>query len=205
MKQNEIEEIEERWVSAKFIKNNGTILDFTGLYVVSDQGRVRSLNYRHTGKTKVLSQGTYKDKSNDAIYYMVTLCMGKKHYVLSVHRIVMSSFDADNWKPGRVVNHKTERTATSCSNELSNLEWVTSSQNRSTEHCRVLQSKHQANQQSTSKRTRVTDLATRETTVYPSANEANRILGLPSHTVTFCISKRKGYYKKMNLLFEYIE
>lgn len=199
------QEIKECWCPAKYIRPNGDVLDFTWLYEVSDQGRVRSLNYHGTGKIKVLSYGTYKDKSNDAIYYMVTLCLAKKHYVLPVHRIVLSSFKESEFFEGAVCDHIVSRSETCCDNRLNNLRWVTSSQNRSTEHCRVLQSKNQANQLSTSKRTKVTDLTTGETTVYPSANEANRILGLPSHTVSVCIFTRNGLYKKMNLMFEYIE
>ena len=34
---------------------------YEGLYQVSNDGKVRSLNYAHTGKTKILKQGTERD------------------------------------------------------------------------------------------------------------------------------------------------
>lgn len=210
MKQNEIEEIEEIegeiWTTARFIKNDGTILDFTGLYEVSDHGRVRSLNYRHTGKTKVRSQSTAKDpRGVGAIHYQVPLRLNKNRYCLKVHRLVLSSFKGCEYFPGAVCDHIDARTCTRCDNRLSNLRWVTNQQNTSTARSKTLKSKALTNRTDQSKRIRVTDLSTNEVTEYPSAKEAGRVLGINPYVPSHCINKRNGYYKKMNLKFEYIE
>lgn len=205
MKQNQIT---ENWMPARYIRKNGAILDFTGLYEVSDLGRVRSLNYHRTGKAKELNTATYKD-IDLSIYYMVMLCKDNKRYLLPVHRLILSSFrpegHPEGYSLGAVCNHKKERTSTSCINELWNLEWTTQKANVNTEHRRGLQSKAHTNHPSKSKRVRVTDLATGETTVYPSAMEAGRSLGINPKLPAACISNSKGFYKKMNLQFSYID
>lgn len=194
---------EECWLAAKYIKDDGSVLDFTGLYEVSDQGRVRSLNYRRTGKTKELRQGTFECKDG-TMYYQVTLRKDNKRHILPTHRLVLSSFKEREFFTNAVANHKVERTATSCINELSNLEWITYKDNVNTEHRKELQSKAMTNHPSRSKRVRVTNLATNETTVYPSAKEAGRSLGINSRTPAMCINQSKGFHKKLGLHFEYV-
>lgn len=194
----------ERWVPAKYFRTDGEILDFTGLYEVSDHGRVRSLNYIHTGKTRMLSLGTIRNKSK-YIFYNVMLCFGKKSYTLSVHRLVLSSFKESEYKPGLVVDHIVPRTKSCCNNYLSNLRWVSVQQNVSTKHCRTLLSKANTNHPSYSKKVRVTDLTTGEITEYPSAMEAGRSLGIYPTSPAVYINHHNGYYKKRNLRFEYID
>ena len=90
------------------------IIGYEGLYQVSDLGRVKSLNYLHTGKERVLRAG--KDKDG---YLLVTLCnSGKKNYY-SVHRLVAEAFipNPDNLPQ---VNHRDENPL---NNAVSNLEW----------------------------------------------------------------------------------
>ena len=200
MKKNQTKEI---WVPAKFIRTDGEILDFTGLYEVSDQGRVRSLNYNHTGRVRALSQCTNKGKDS-TIRYTVWLCKVRKQYNLNVHRLVLSSFKESEFFPGAVVNHKVERTAVSCINTLSNLEWVFQKDNNSTEHCREARSKSHTNHPALSKRVKVTDLTTGEVAEYPSAHEAGRVLGINLNVPALCIRNYKGYYRKGNLHFAYV-
>ena len=204
MKENQIT---ENWSPARYIRENETVLDFSGLYEVSDMGRVRSLNYNHTGKVKVLCQCTNKGKDG-TIRHTVWLCKDRKQYNLNVHRLVLSSFrpkgHRDGYFSGAVVNHKIERTAVSCINELSNLEWISQRQNNSTEHCREARSKAHTNHPSLSKRVKVTDLTTGEVAEYPSAHEAGRALGINPNVPAGCIKCYKGYYKKLNLHFMYV-
>ena len=200
MKNNETKEV---WVPAVFIRENGSVLDFTGLYEVSSMGRVRSLNYRQTGKTRVLSLGT--SKANDGtIYHHATLRLNNKRYLLQVHRMVLSSFKESEYFSGAVCDHIVARTETSCCNHMDNLHWVTQQQNSSTEHCRTSISKANTNHPSLSKQIRVTDLATGETTIYPSAKEAGRSLGINPKLPAARICQCNGYYKKLNLHFEYV-
>lgn len=197
---------EEHWIPARYIKgDNGSVLDFTGKYEVSDLGRVRSLNYRNTGKTKELSQVTH-ECIDGTIYYQVLLSKNNKKYTLHVHRLVLSSFKPEGTEGGyflgAVCNHKKERSSTSCIDELWNLEWTTQKDNVNTKHRKVLLSKSQTNHPSKSKKVRVTDLTTGKTTVYPSAKEAGRALGINPWTPAMCINQNKGFHKKLGLRFE---
>ena len=198
------QETKERWVAARYIRPNDTVLDFTGKYEVSDRGRVRSLNYHRTGKTRVLS--LCAAKANDGtIYHHVMLCLNNKKYMIQVHRLVLSSFKEGEHFPGAVCDHIDARTENSCCNHLDNLHWVTQQQNSSTERCIKLTSKALTNHPDLSKRVRVTNLTTGEATIYPSAREAGRTLGIHPDTPAVYINQLNGFYKKLKLRFEYIE
>ena len=194
---------EERWVPAKYIFESGITLEFPK-YEVSDIGRVRSLNYHRTGKAKVLKQHAF-ECIDGTIYYQIQLRLNNKRHLLSVHRLVLSSFKDKEYFPNAVVDHINARTTNSCDNRLSNLHWFTLRQNVSTEQCKMLKSKAMTNHPAKSKRVRVTDLSTGETTEFPSAKEAGRSLGINPAQPAMRINQCKGYYKKLNLLFEYIE
>lgn len=93
---------------------------YEGLYVVSDQGTVMSLNYKRTGKRKELKP---VKKSNG--YQTVSLFrdgVGKK---FTVHRIVWNAFNGDI-PDGKEIDHiNTIRD----DNRLVNLRCVTSKEN----------------------------------------------------------------------------
>lgn len=94
---------------------------YEGLYQVSTEGQVRSLNYNHTGKTKILQQDTNKKG-----YKRVRLCKkGEKTKPYSVHRLVALTF-LDNPNNLPQVNHKDENPA---NNAVWNLEWCTPAYN----------------------------------------------------------------------------
>ncbi len=90
------------------------IKGFEGVYEVSSFGRVRSLNYRHTGQTKVLSPG-----DNGWGYLQVGLCKNGKGKSYLVHRLVAEAF-LPNWFDYPEVNHRDENPK---NNHVSNLEW----------------------------------------------------------------------------------
>lgn len=88
-------------------------------YEASDLGRIRSLNYRRSGKMKVLKAGFNRG------YCWVRLSKdGKQKYFL-VHRLVWISFRGPIPK-GLQINHLNEDKS---DNRLSNLEMVTAKQN----------------------------------------------------------------------------
>lgn len=90
------------------------IKGYEGLYEVSNLGRIKSLNYNHTGKEKILKPT--KDRYG---YLQVTLCKNniKKQY--TVHRLVAEAF-IDNPDNLPQVNHKDENKQ---NNNVDNLEW----------------------------------------------------------------------------------
>ena len=93
---------------------------YEGLYQVSNQGRVRSLNYRKTGKTQVLKPGLSGNG-----YLNVQLVKNNKIKHVLVHRLVALAFipNPDN-KPQ--INHKSEDKTL---NTVENIEWATAKEN----------------------------------------------------------------------------
>lgn len=89
---------------------------YEGLYQVSNTGRVRSLNYNGTRKTKVLKQIT--DKLG---YKRVNLFKNNKKKNYLVHRLVALAFipNPNNYP---IINHKDENPS---NNYYKNLEWCT--------------------------------------------------------------------------------
>lgn len=98
------------------------IAGFEGDYQVSNMGRVRSLSYRRTGKTKVLKQQiSHNGYLTVGLYDRREL----KLYVVKVHRLVATAFvpNPDN-KPQ--VNHINEN---KLDNKADNLNWMTPTEN----------------------------------------------------------------------------
>lgn len=91
------------------------IAGYEGKYQVSSFGRVKSLNYRRTGREQILE--THK---NTYGYLMVSLWKNGKCKQSLVHRLVASAFipNPDNLPE---INHKDENKE---NNRVDNLEWV---------------------------------------------------------------------------------
>ena len=90
------------------------IAGYEGLYKVSNLGRVKSLNYRRTGKERIL----IPIKKNNGYLY-VTLSKNsiqKPHYV---HRLVSQSFIENPYNFPQVNHIDEDKT----NNKVSNLEW----------------------------------------------------------------------------------
>ena len=96
------------------------IVGYEGLYQVSDWGNVRSLNYNHTGKTRLL-----KPAKDSRGYLYVCLSKGGKQKFMSVHRLVAKAF-IPNPLNLPVINHRDENPA---NNVVDNLEWCTQKYN----------------------------------------------------------------------------
>ncbi len=192
--QNEYVETKEIWTPCKYIRQGGTVEIFSN-YEVSNLGRIRSLNYRRSGKPRVRELD--RISQSNGTYYYAALMKDKKIYSRRVHRIVLSSFDPKGYFRGAVVDHIDSDPS---NNRLSNLRWVTQQENVSTSHYKALQVNHPIK----SRKVKVTFLNDGCSEIFPSTHEAERSLGLPMFTVSSCIYKRNGLYKKLNLLFEYI-
>ena len=104
------------------------VVGFEGKYEVSDEGQVRGLD--RTRKDKwghdiPIKGVVLKQRPNRCGYLMVPLGTGtKKKKLCTVHRLVLIAFTGD--QPRMQCNHKD---GDKTNNHLSNLEWVTASQN----------------------------------------------------------------------------
>ena len=96
------------------------IKGYEGLYEISNLGRVKSLNYRKTGKEKILKN---IERSNG--YLMVNLYVKGKCKKFSVHRLVAETF-IPNPEGKPCIDHiNTIRN----DNRVENLRWVTHEEN----------------------------------------------------------------------------
>lgn len=63
------------------------VVGYIGLYMVSNLGRVKSFNYKHTGKEQILKS------SNDSHGYLkVSLYKNNKREYFKVHKLVLEAF-----------------------------------------------------------------------------------------------------------------
>lgn len=93
---------------------------YNGKYQVSNLGRVKSLNYRHTGEEKILKQ--YKDKDG---YLSVILYKNNKIKKFLVHRLAATAFiDNPDCKP--CIDHIN---TVKDDNRVDNLRWCTAKEN----------------------------------------------------------------------------
>lgn len=98
------------------------IKGFEGIYEVSNTGKVRSLNYRSTGRVQELKQCRDKDG-----YLHVNLCRSGEGYNSLVHRLVAAAFlQLPIAERANEVNHINERKS---DNRVENLEYVSREEN----------------------------------------------------------------------------
>ena len=145
------------------------IAGYEGLYEVSDQGRVKSLNYNHTGQTRILkAQKTRKG------YLLIHLHKDGQSKYMQVHRLVASAF-IPNPNNLETVNHKDE---VKTNNAASNLEWmsVRDNINYGTGHRRGAEA--QVNDPKKSKPVQQFDKQGNLLAVFRSIHEAERVTGI---------------------------
>lgn len=95
------------------------VVGYEGLYEVSNLGNVRSLNYNHTNKPKLLKQDLCKNNNLRVTLYNRT----KKRFL--VHRIVAEAFIPNPYNKPEIDHINTIRT----DNRVENLRWVTHTEN----------------------------------------------------------------------------
>lgn len=127
--------MEEIWKDI-VIEKNGVIHNYSGLYQISNFGRVKTLNYKRSRQQKIL-----KHKINNG-YCEVQLCKNNERNMFRVHRLVANAFIPNPDKLPEV-NHKDENRT---NNNVNNLEWCdrkynenygTKRQRQSTKNARV--------------------------------------------------------------------
>lgn len=89
---------------------------YEGKYMVSNLGRVKSLNYCNSNKERIMSLG-----NNGNGYLYASLQINHKRKNIYVHRLVAKSF-IPNPNKFPVINHKDENKQNNC---VDNLEWCT--------------------------------------------------------------------------------
>ena len=96
------------------------IKGYEGKYQISNMGRVKSLNYRNTGKEKIM-----KPYDNGHGYLKIKLCKDGKVKKYRINRLVALAF-LENPNSLPEVNHKNEDKT---DNRVENLEWCSRSYN----------------------------------------------------------------------------
>lgn len=160
-------------------------LDFLGYpnYTITDDGRVFSLNYNHTGEKSELKQN-----ENTQGYKHVCLCKNGKSKTIPVHRIVALSYLPNPYNLPEV-NHKDENKT---NNMVGNLEWCSIKYNNTYGTRLERVSKKHLNRKDQSKPVKQFTKDGRFITDYPSIAEAERQTGFDQTAISKCC---KGKYK----------
>lgn len=90
-------------------------------YMISNIGRIKSLNYHRTGKEQILKQNI-----NGRGYYYVNISSNNKYNNLLIHREVGKAFLKNDDINKTDINHKD---GNKLNNNVDNLEWCTRSEN----------------------------------------------------------------------------
>lgn len=93
------------------------VVDFDGMYQVSNKKRVRSF---HFGRVRIMKQTVDKDG-----YHRVQLSKNGEHHLHSIHRLLAESV-IPNLQNLPVVHHRDDNRSNNC---VENLEWATKSDN----------------------------------------------------------------------------
>lgn len=154
------------------------IAGYEGLYEVSDLGRVRSLNYNHTGVAKILNP-----RKNSGGYLLVALFKDGKRNDMQVHRLVAQAF-IPNPLNLDTVNHRDEGKTNNAAN---NLEWMSMKDNIN------YGTRNKRAGEALSKKVQMLDKQTGELlATFPSLMEAVRVTGINKGNISSCC---KGKYK----------
>jgi hypothetical protein len=161
---------------------------YEGLYEVSNDGQVRSLDiYIDCGYgTKRLHRGKIiPSRANNRGYFTITLWRGGKQYRTTVHRLVAEAFipNVDN-KPQ--VNHIDEDRS---NNRSDNLEWVTDNENKAHSSIAI------GGTQRPKKAVVMTKKTTGEAFHFNGMREAERALNLDHGTVMKVLSGRQNSHR----------
>ena len=168
---------------------------FEGKYQVSNMGRVKSLNYNHTGKERILKAG----KSNIG-YLQVDLCKDGKGKSYKIHRLVAQAFipNPENYNE---INHVDENKE---NNRVENLEWCDRSYNCNYGTRNKKSAEKRRNDLKMSKPVVGINKVSGLILEFPSAKEASRVTGVNQSSISACC-KGKRYKSAGGYFWQYIE
>ena len=157
------------------------VVGYEGLYQVSNQGRVKSLERTFidkVGRERYFKERVLKPGMGRCGYLLVVLCAGGKPKTLNVHRLVCEAFH-ENPENKPEVNHINEDKA---DNRACNLEWSTAKENcnHGTRNERMAKGIAKALSKSVGQYTRDGELVK----IWPSAIEVQRQAGFSQGNVS---------------------
>lgn len=118
--------MKEEWKDI-FYEYNGEVIDYRGLYQVSNFGRVKALNFMDTGKEQILKRRKSKKGYNNVLLYKNDTCNW-----FTIHRLVAFMFLSDSYFEEAEVDHIIPIRNGGTDN-VNNLHWVTHKENMNNE------------------------------------------------------------------------
>lgn len=166
------------------------VVGFEGLYKVSNLGNVKSLNYKRTGKEKVL-----KPIKNTGGYLQIWLIKDGRRYTKSVHRLVAEAFipNPDNLP---CVNHKDENKT---NNKEFNLEFCTYEYNIN------YGNRNERAGKKIAERLSKPVICIETGFIFASTMDAERKTGISNGQISSCCNGKKGYKTAGSFHWRYVE
>jgi hypothetical protein len=182
----------EKWID---------IINYEGLYQVSNTGNIKSLGNGNSTDTRTKQHRILKTVVKRNGYEQVKLCKdgSSRHFI--VHRLVGIHF-IDNPNNLREINHID---GNKLNNHISNLEWISSSDNQKHSFKIGLQIPLRGNECKQSKPVNQYDLIGNFIKKWESINQVYRELGFNTYGIIKCCKKEKRYKTAYGYKWEYSE
>lgn len=164
------------------------IKDYEGLYQVSNLGRVKSIK-----RNIILKPGFTKKNYSYVILYKSNIATSKR-----IHRLVAENFISNPYNKPQV-NHKDGNKLNNC---VSNLEWVTNSENQQHAFANRLQT-NVGNNNPKCRKINQYDLDGNFIKSWNSFYEITKTLGYSRSSIWRCCSKK--YNKSHNFIWRYAD
>ena len=167
------------------------IKSFEGRYQISNFGNVRTLNWKKTGKIRLMSPAHTLNGYKMMVFRVSGAGSKQKHPL--VHRLVAEAF-IPNPENKPYVNHIDGNKA---NNRVDNLEWVTRSEN---EKHKIYALGHPSGSMIPPKPIRCVETKK----IYPSISEAARQTGCAQTTISSVVLKKKWHKTAGGYHWEYV-
>ncbi len=177
-----------------------SINGFENLYKISSTGKIKSLGNGKSTNGKYKGERILKTGISTRGYEKVKLFKNGERYYFMVHRLVASHFLVE--KHGKnEVNHKD---GVKTNNDVSNLEWLSASENQLHAFATGLQVARRGAEHSQSKAVRQIGLDGTEIRVWESIKQIQRELGWNSYGIIKCCKKLPKYNTAYKFKWEYV-